>query len=273
MTTKSKTTKKETNPISKVSEDELTINLQPLLTPISILLTGIMISTSILIAFRDTNFSSKSSDNNNAATATVAPTQADQAYASTQTSIDDDAVLGDKSNAKIAIVEFSDYECPFCQRFDQDAYDQIISEYVDTGKAIFVFRDFPLSFHDPMATDAAIASECVADISGDAKFFEWNKLYFDNTEANGKGLKGTTMRALAKQVGVDESEFDKCVKSEKFAEEVKADLAAGQTDGITGTPGFVIGLLDDNGNVDGVLVPGAQPFEVFQQVIEEQLAR
>lgn len=107
---------------------------------------------------------------------------------SAKVNIDDDPVKGNKDKAKVAIVEFSDFECPFCQRYHSDTFDQIVSDYIDTDKVVYVYRDFPLSFHEPKASEAANAANCVREVAGDAKFFEFSKIYYKNTQANGKGL-------------------------------------------------------------------------------------
>jgi len=103
-------------------------------------------------------------------------------------SIDDDPYLGDKDKVKVALVEFSDFECPFCQRFHGDTFDQIISDYVDSGEIIYVYRDFPLSFHEPKASEAASAANCVQKVAGNEKYFEFSKLYYERTKSNGEGL-------------------------------------------------------------------------------------
>ena len=83
--------------------------------------------------------------------------------------VDDDPVLGDK-NAPVTMIEFSDYECPFCKRHFDQTLPQLVEKYVDTGKVKIVFRDFPLSFHDPMATKEAVAANCAREQGGDKKF-------------------------------------------------------------------------------------------------------
>ena len=110
------------------------------------------------------------------------------AEGSVTTSVDDDPVKGDVNNAQVAVVEFSDYECPFCQRFHQGAYSDIISNYVDTGDAVFVYRDFPLSFHEPKASEAASAANCIQEIAGDDAYFEYSQLYYERTASNGQGI-------------------------------------------------------------------------------------
>lgn len=107
---------------------------------------------------------------------------------STKVSIDDDPIKGDKKKAKVALVEFSDFECPFCQKFHKETFPQIVKDYIDTDKIIYVYRDFPLSFHEPKASEAAIAASCVREVAGDDKYFEFSKLYYTNTKSNGEGL-------------------------------------------------------------------------------------
>lgn len=170
--------------------------------------------------------------------------------------VDDDAVLGDK-NAPITMIEFSDYECPFCFRYFNDSYPKIIEKYVNTGKMKIVFRDYPLNFHQG-AFPSALAAECVRDQSDDAKYFEMHDKIFSD-QAN---LNKETFITYVNELGLDEAKFTKCFDDQKFSDEIYADLADGQSAGIKGTPGFFI---------NGQLVSGAQPFEVFEAVIEEQL--
>lgn len=101
------------------------------------------------------------------------------AWPTSKTSLDDDPVKGDMDKAKFAIVEFSDFECPFCQRHFQQTYGSIVSEYVDTGKIVYAYRDFPLSFH-PKAVPAAVAANCVLEQEGVAAYFEMHDKIFAN---------------------------------------------------------------------------------------------
>lgn len=104
-----------------------------------------------------------------------------------EVSLDDDSVLGD-SNAPVTIVEFSDYECPFCKRAFEQTYPILKSDYINTGKAKFVFRDLPLPFHDPVATEEAVAANCAKEQGGDKAYFEYHDKIFENTKSNGEGL-------------------------------------------------------------------------------------
>lgn len=170
-------------------------------------------------------------------------------------SADDDPYLG-KEDAPVTIIEFSDLECPFCERFHTQTFPQIKSQYIDTGKVKFVYRDFPLPMHTN-AQKAAEASEC-ADEQG--KFWEYIDLIF----ANQASLSLASLKSWAGSLGLNTSDFNKCLDSGRYADEVKKDLADGQAAGVQGTPAFF---------VNGQLVSGAQPFESFQSLIEAALAR
>ncbi len=176
---------------------------------------------------------------------------------------DDDAVLGDK-NAPVTLIEFSDYECPFCKRHFNNTYQELKKKYIDTGKVKLVFRDFPLSFHEPAATHEAMAAECVRDQKGDSAYFTFHDLVFENTGSNGQGIEESKLVELAKQAGANGSKFTKCLSEEKFKDEVKKDMADGQKAGVSGTPAFLI---------NGRRVSGAQPFSAFESIIEEELAK
>ena len=166
---------------------------------------------------------------------------------------DDDAVLGDK-DAPVTIIEWSDFECPFCARFYAETLGQIEEQYIKTGKVKLIYKDFPLSFH-PQAQKAAEASECAAD---QEKFWEMHDLLFE------KGVQGgvASFKQFAKELSLNSAKFDNCLDSGEKAGEVQKDMADGGKSGIQGTPGFLI---------NGELVSGAQPFTVFQQVIDAEL--
>lgn len=167
--------------------------------------------------------------------------------------VDDDAVLGDK-DAPVTIIEFSDYECPFCGRHFQQVYPLIKKDYIDTGKAKLVFRDFPLSFH-PMAMPSAQAAECVREQGGDEAYWKMHDKLYSNQET----LSVANLKKWAGELGYD---IDACLDSGKYAEEVRGDMADGSAAGVQGTPGFF---------VNGQMISGAQPYSVFQQAIEAAL--
>jgi len=167
--------------------------------------------------------------------------------------MDDDDVKGNK-DATVTIVEFSDFECPFCARFYRDTYGQIVTKYIDTGKVNLVFRDFPLSFHK-QAQKAAESAECAGE---QGKYYEMHDVLFEKGVAGGV----TSFKQFASDLGLDTNKFNTCLDSGAMASEVKKDMADGQKAGVRGTPGFVI---------NGELISGAQPFSVFEAAIEKAL--
>lgn len=185
-------------------------------------------------------------------------------------SVDDDPILGDK-NAPVTIVEFSDYECPFCKRHFDETLPQLIENYVDTGKVKIVYRDLPLSFHDPMATKEAVAANCAREQGGDSKYFEYHDEIFTRTKSNGNGLADADLTTIATDLGLNLSSFNTCIADTAQADEVKKDIADGSAAGASGTPTFIIGKSTANGEIDGDLVVGAQPYAAFQAVIDPLL--
>lgn len=102
-------------------------------------------------------------------------------------SLDDDAMLGNPA-APITILEFSDYECPFCKRHFEQTQPRLLSEYINSGKANLVFRDYPLPFHEPMATEEAIAANCARQVGGDQAYYEYHDQIFTKTRSNKEGI-------------------------------------------------------------------------------------
>ncbi len=187
------------------------------------------------------------------------------------TTIDDDPVMGDRKKAKVAIVEFSDLECPYCKRFHEQTYDQLVKEYVTSGKAVLVARDFPLSFHDPNATKEAALAECVGKEKGDKAYFDFSQSVYLNTQANGNGLPEGKLAELLKKVGANAATVNACAESEAAKQEIAKDLADGQKAGVQGTPSFIIGKIDDKGVVTGERVVGAVPFDTLKTTIDKYL--
>ncbi|MDP7115852.1 MAG: thioredoxin domain-containing protein [Candidatus Woesearchaeota archaeon] len=166
---------------------------------------------------------------------------------------DDDAVKGDE-NAPVTIVEFSDFECPYCGRFFKETLPLIDEKYIKTGKVKLVYRDYPLPNH-PFAQKAAEAAECAGEQD---KFYEMHdKLFIEGVSGGVDDYK-----KYAADIGLDTDVFDACLDNGVMAGEIQVDLRDGDSAGISGTPGFII---------NGEIVSGAQPFEVFEQIIEEKL--
>lgn len=195
--------------------------------------------------------------------APAAPTAPSVAKVSTK----DAPMLGDK-NAPLTIVEFSDYECPFCKRHFDQTYAQIKKDYIDTGKAKLFFRNYPLPFHDPLATTEAIAALCARDQGGDTAYFKMHDEIFKQTTSNGNGLTKDKLWAMAGVVGVNADTLKTCVESEKHKDVITKDLADGGTAGVSGTPSFVVAKSSSSDTVEGSLLVGAQPYTAFQSALD-----
>jgi protein-disulfide isomerase len=181
-------------------------------------------------------------------------------------SADNDPVIGDP-DAPITIIEFSDFQCPFCARFDSQTLPSIMEEYIEQGKVKLVFRDFPIESIHPNAVPAHVAAECAND---QGKFKDMHDILFDNQN---KWNKQETTNAIslfsqyATEIQLEQETFDSCLTSGKHIDEIRKDLRDGQSYGVTGTPGFFIG----NDQIGYVELKGAQPFESFKKVIDAQL--
>ncbi len=169
---------------------------------------------------------------------------------------DDDPYIGNPE-APVTIVEFADFQCPFCARLHFGAMAQIIEKYVKTGKAKVVYRDFPLRSIHPMAEVAAEAGVCA---QSQGKFWPFHDLVY----ARQATLSEENLKIWAQELGLNVQTFSKCLDSGKYAAEVEKDLNDGANAGVEGTPGTFI---------NGRLIAGAVPFADFEKVIEEELTK
>lgn len=169
-----------------------------------------------------------------------------------EVSKDDDPTRG-VAEAKIEIIEFTDYQCPFCKKA-RPTLTQILEEYKDNIS--YTLRDFPLSFHKE-SFGAHMAAQCAND---QGKYWE----YMEKLFANQQSLQVGQLKGYAKDLGFDVATFDQCLDGRKHAGEVQKDLDEGQKYGVSGTPAFFI---------NGILLSGAQPYSAFKEVIEDELKK
>lgn len=182
-------------------------------------------------------------------------------------SIDDDAVVGDRSAARLVMIEFSDFNCPYCARFHADTLQPILDKYVQSGQMLYVYRDF-VGVGGNATLGAAAAAECARAQVGDAAYLDLVSEIYAASGTKNSALVNT----FAEQLELDQTQFDACLEADTYRQEVLDDTRAAQAAGGRGTPTFVVGQLDSDGAVRGLLMAGAQPFEVFDRVIQEQLA-
>jgi protein-disulfide isomerase len=163
------------------------------------------------------------------------------------------------ANAKVTIVEYSDFQCPFCSKGYNTIEKQVLPEYKDKVK--FYYKHFPLNFH-PWAELGAVAVECAKMQKPEAYWKLYSALFENQAQINAQNVKEKSTEFL-KDTGVDMTKWNDCFDNKKSLDKVKAQMAEGGTVGVRGTPGFII---------NGRVVSGAQPFENFKNIIDDELA-
>ena len=240
---------------------EVTLDLDTLGVPIAIIVSGVVIAT--LIFFASRSDSNVVDDTGSDDSAQVQDNTTDTLPAGS-VSLGDDPYLGDIQSATVAVIEFSDYQCGYCQRHAEETFPSIKEEYIDTGKILYVFKEFPLSSPGQMGFTTAEGASCVFNLSDTQTYLEYHKQAFFSESKD-------ALVTLAGSLGVDEGEFSACLDDGRYRDEVNADLNEGRSVGISGTPGFVVGLIGEDGVVEGKLIAGAYPFDTFKSAIEELL--
>jgi protein-disulfide isomerase len=170
-----------------------------------------------------------------------------------------------RADAAVTIVEFSDFECPFCGRFTRETRAQLERDYVDTGKVRMVFRHFPLANIHPHAMKAAQGAECARQQD---KFWEMHAKLFANQQA----LTDTDLQAYARQAGLNDAAFQQCLAG-GVPDRIRGDQAEGTRAGITGTPTFFLGRMTKDGKLHVLdRIVGAAPYATFKVRIDALLA-
>ena len=177
------------------------------------------------------------------------------------------AIMG-ADNAPVTLVEFTDYQCPFCRRHFQTTMPRILKDYVDTGKLRYVLKEFPIPGLHPGAPKAAEGAICAGD---QGRYWEMHALIFQDPQA----VSPDQLKAKAGGLGLDVAAFSDCLDSGKYRERVNADERAGRALGVSGTPSFALGLTDPE-YPDKItatkLIVGARSYGIFKRVIDELIA-
>lgn len=166
-----------------------------------------------------------------------------------------------QADAPVTIVEFSDYQCPYCKRFASQVFSQLKRDYIDTGKVRYVFRDFPLTQIHPQAPKAHESAHCAGE---QGQYWEMHDMLFQKQ----KDFSLAALSSYAGDLGLQMEAFEACLKSGQHAAAIQQDTQDGAKAGVRGTPSFIIGTSGTGGTIFGTIVRGAQPFAKFQQVIE-----
>lgn len=226
--------------------------------PLSILIGLSLIAASIYLSFGLPKLNEAKNPATAVAGQTTPPSPSPTA---SPPSADDDPALGNP-NAPVTLIEFSDFQCPFCRKLWREALPEIKKNYIDTGKARLVYRDFPLTTIHPAAQAAAEAAECADD---QGRFWDMHDKIFAEQDKKGQGtvqFEAADIKKWAGEIGLNTIDFNTCLDSGRHQAEVAKDLADGQAAGVTGTPGTF---------VNGELIKGAVPYQDFSRVIERAL--
>lgn len=164
------------------------------------------------------------------------------------------------ADAKVTIVEFADYQCPFCKRLFDDTLPKIKSKYIDSGQVKFYYLDF--AFLGQESVDAAMATYCAQD---QGKYWEYHDYLYENQRGENIGVfSRKNLVSFARALKLDSAQFSSCLESEIYAGKVDEQTRSGRQYGVRGTPGTF---------VNGKFISGAQPFEVFRTAIEAELSK
>ncbi len=172
------------------------------------------------------------------------------------------------ADAPVTLIEFSDYQCPFCRRHSYEVAPRIVEDFVSTGKLKYVMREYPIANLHPQAAKASEGALCAGD---QGKYWEMHDLII----ANPRRVGPRRLKAHARSLGLDAADFGNCLDGGQHAGTVSAGIAAGEAAGVPGTPGFFVGLTDprDNDRITSLtFIRGAQDYGVFKRAIEAALS-
>lgn len=252
------------------------INSNNLGIPIAIVVSGLFVSVALYFGLQGFpplggQALGTASGTETGSTAGVVATQIPQPTqpSNTKISVDDDPVLGNP-DAPVTVIEFSDYECPFCKRSFDDMLVKLKAEYVATGKVKMVLRDFPLSFHEPKATEEAVAANCAREQGGDSVYVAYHNKIFAYALSNGAGTS-KSLSDIAVEIGIDRTKFESCIANNDYEAEVQKDISDGNAAFVGGTPTYYVGKSSPDGIIDAQIIVGAVPYESIKPVIESYL--
>ena len=168
-----------------------------------------------------------------------------------------------RSDAPLTLLEFTDYQCPYCRRFQRESWPQLKKNYVDTGKLRFIVRDLPLQFHSA-ARPAAEAAHCAGE---QGRFWEMHQALLGGDDA----LSAAGIDRRAREVGLDLERLHACIGANRYESAIARNIATADALGVRGTPAFVLGR-SVLGTLEGELAEGAQPYRVFDEALKQLLA-
>lgn len=234
------------------------------LVPISIVLAGVLIAGAVFLTGKKSD-GGQVAQNPGQEVQQTPPTQEANTDAVRPVS-ENDHIRGD-INAPVKIVEYSDFECPFCKRAHETMI-QIMEKYGDSGQVAWVYRQFPLeSLHPVKAVAEAVASECAAELGGNDAFWAFADRFFELTPSNNRTDLDVVIPQIVEEIGLDQSAFNECMNSGRYDQHIQDDIDNAVATGGRGTPWSVV--IAPNGQT--LPLSGAQPYSSFEQIIEAAL--
>ena len=249
---------------------EITIDMSTWGIPVAIIIAAIIIAVAVFITNRQKN--DNYSNGNNGTTNTVSNNNGSASQGSSGSdsgtvyaSIDGDPYIGTLSSGKVAIVEYSDPLCYYCQKYHAETYGNIKKDFVDTDKIIYVFKDYSLGSEGSVRYSIAEGGMCVYYLTNNVDaFLTYHNGAFDIEDEAG-------IQTLAQSTGVDMNAFNDCLANHTYSSEITADRTEGSNAGVTGTPAFLLGTVDSDGKITGTLLVGAQAYSTFKSKINSLL--
>jgi len=265
--------KKEEEIKSKIDNTDSKSTINKYMLPGSVVIAGVIIALAIFISNRgttspsnNTGNSTNSKTNSSSSSTLPQPNSVNgtntSGNATATVSLGTNPVLGNTKTAKIGIVEFGDFQCPFCKNFYDSVFSSIQSGYINTGDIVYSFRDYPLTTIHPLALGMAQESRCFAE---QGKYWQFvNKMYNTNQDTN----TPTVVSGYAKSMGLNMKTYQSCVQNSTFQSDIQNDINAGNRINIQGTPTFVIGKYA-NGKVTGQVVLGSRALSYYESIISQ----
>ena len=236
---------------------------QSLLVPLSIVIAGAFIAGAVVFSSGAAPAAPTAATGNAPHQAMGQPEPESEGNLEAMRPVDDTDYIKGDPDAPIKIVEYSDFECPFCQRH-HNTLNGLFDEYIATGQVAWVYRQFPLEqLHPVKAQAASVASECVGELGGNDAFWQFADTYFERTLTNNRTNIEVLIPEIVTEIGIDRTAFEKCFNSGRYDEKIAADIQNAFATGGRGTPWSILVAAD------GTKFPinGAQPASAIKQLI------
>lgn len=231
--------------------------------PTSILIAALLISGAFIYS-QGKSVSSQQASLRNAVPQQAPPPNFGGASLDNVRPVSSEDHINGNPNAPVKIVEYSDFECPFCKRF-HTTMNQVMDEYGKNGQVAWVYRHFPLDqLHPIKARREAVASECVNEIGGNNAFWQFASRFFELTPSNNQTDIDTVLPQIAQEIGIDKDRFQSCLESGRYDDHIQDDIDNAVATGGRGTPWSII--IAENGQT--FPLSGAQPYQLVKQLID-----